>query len=116
MSGYVRVGVDSKSSDESLHWRRDDFVRTVTKGNFRCFACNPMRAKLAQTGELVIVRDDSGRDDSGAMQMDRGDRQNRDRNSKHGGYYSAPKMRSTAIYSMVYSTKGQSERPVKSFE
>ncbi len=80
------------------------------------FACNTMHAKTAQTGELVIVRGDSGRDDSGAMQMERGDRQNRDRKSRHAGYYSGRKMRSTAIYSVVYSNKGQSERPVKSFE
>ena len=111
MSGYVRVGVDSKSSDEGLRWRHCGSVRMVTKGNFGCFACNPMRTKPAQTGELVIVRDDSG-----TMQMDRGDRQNRDRNSKHAGYYPGRKMRSTAIYSMVYSNNRRGGRPVKSFE
>jgi hypothetical protein len=110
------AGVDSKSSDEGLRWRRYACVRMVTKGNFRRFACDPVRARPAQTGELVIVRDHSGRDDSGAVQMDRGDRQNRDRKSKHEGYYPGRKTRSTPIYSMVYSNKGQSERPVKSFE
>ena len=48
--------------------------------------------------------------------MDRGNRQNRDGKRKHAGYYPERKMRSTAIYSMVYSNKWQSERPAKSFE
>jgi hypothetical protein len=59
-SEFVRAGVDSKSVDNGARWRRCAVVGMVAKGNCRCLACTPLLAKPAHTGDLVIVRDDSG--------------------------------------------------------
>ena len=64
--------------------------------------------RCAQTGARWGPGHRSGR--QRGQGMDRGgDRQNRDRKRKHAGYYPERKMRSPAIYLMVYSNKRRGE-------
>lgn len=71
----------------------------------------PVPAKSAHAGNLVIVRDDSGAtrwiEEIGKIGTEKGSMRD---------ISADVKMRSTSIYSMVYSNNWQGGRPVKSFE
>jgi hypothetical protein len=90
-------GTRACAGDAAPSWRWSQKDPVDPSGAPRC----------AQTGARWGPGHRSGR--QRGQGMDRGDRQNRDRKRKHAGYYPERKMRSTSIYSMVYSNNRRGE-------